>query len=59
MPHTMDQKRPETSVVSSANFAPVNTPAPRSDFLKVENFNFYYGKKQALYGINMEIRNVR
>ncbi|PTY00304.1 phosphate ABC transporter ATP-binding protein [Spartobacteria bacterium LR76] len=51
----MDQQRPETSVVSSANFAPVNTPEPRSDFLKVENFNFYYGKKQALYGINMEI----
>jgi len=51
----MDQQRPETSVVSSANFAPVNTPEPRSDFLKVENFNFYYGKKQALYGINMEV----
>jgi len=51
----MDQQRPETSVVSSANFAPVNTPEPRSDFLKVENFNFYYGKKQALYEINMEI----
>ncbi|OJV26400.1 MAG: phosphate ABC transporter ATP-binding protein [Verrucomicrobia bacterium 61-8] len=33
----------------------MNTPAPRSDFLKVDNFNFYYGKKQALYGINMEI----
>lgn len=30
-------------------------PAPRPDFLRVQNFNFYYGKKQALYGINMDI----
>ena len=30
-------------------------PVPRPDFLRVQNFNFYYGKKQALYGINMDI----
>ncbi len=29
--------------------------APRTDFLKVTDFNFFYGKKQALYNINMEI----
>jgi phosphate transport system ATP-binding protein len=27
----------------------------RADFLKVRDFNFYYGKKQALYSINVEI----
>jgi phosphate transport system ATP-binding protein len=30
-------------------------PQPRADFLKVKDFNFYYGKKQALYNVNMEI----
>lgn len=28
---------------------------PRADFLKVIDFNFFYGKKQALHGINLEI----
>ncbi|MFZ4777239.1 MAG: phosphate ABC transporter ATP-binding protein PstB [Terrimicrobiaceae bacterium] len=28
---------------------------PRADFFKVCDFNFYYGKKQALYHVNMEI----
>lgn len=30
-------------------------PQPRADFLKVKDFNFYYGQKQALHQINMEI----
>ncbi len=30
-------------------------PQPRADFLKVKDFNFYYGKKQALFDVNMEI----
>jgi len=30
-------------------------PQPRADFLKVQDFNFYYGKKQALFDVNMEI----
>ncbi len=32
-----------------------NSAQPRADFLKATNFNFYYGKKQALYDINIEI----
>lgn len=35
--------------------ASATSPQPRADFLKAIDFNFYYGKKQALYGINMEI----
>lgn len=27
----------------------------REDFIKIENFNFHYGQKQVLYGINMSI----
>lgn len=29
--------------------------APRPDFIRVENFNFYYGEKQAIFGIDMAI----
>ncbi len=34
---------------------PQETGPKRPDFLKVKDFNFYYGKKQALYEINIEI----
>ena len=48
----MDQS-PTTSASSST--AMIDQPEPRADFLKVVDFNFYYGKKQALYNINIEI----
>jgi phosphate transport system ATP-binding protein len=48
----MDQS-PTKSVSSST--AMIDQPGPRADFLKATDFNFYYGKKQALYNINMEI----
>jgi phosphate ABC transporter, ATP-binding protein len=35
--------------------AMTDQPRPRADFLKVVDFNFYYGKKQALFDINIEI----
>ena len=34
---------------------PATLPTPRPDFLKVTDFNFFYGKHQALFNINMEI----
>jgi phosphate transport system ATP-binding protein len=30
-------------------------PAPRHDFIRVDNFSFHYGEKQAIFGIDMEI----
>jgi phosphate transport system ATP-binding protein len=33
----------------------VPAPAPRPDFIRVEDFSFFYGEKQALFGIDMEI----
>ena len=50
MTATMDQ-----SAAAPTKTAAPNQPKPRADFLKVTDFNFYYGKKQALYNINMEI----
>ena len=52
MPQTMDQSN--TASVSSSNSVSESIP-PRADFFKVCDFNFYYGKKQALYHVNMEI----
>jgi phosphate transport system ATP-binding protein len=48
----MDQS-PTTSAPRSA--AMTDPQGSRADFLKVIDFNFYYGKKQALYNINIEI----
>ncbi len=31
------------------------SPAPRADFVRVENFSFYYGSKQSLHNIDMAI----
>lgn len=47
----------DTAPITSAESGPVmpDRPEPRADFLKVSDFNFFYGKKQALHGINMEI----
>jgi phosphate transport system ATP-binding protein len=30
-------------------------PAPRHDFIRVDNFSFHYGQKQAIFGIDMAI----
>jgi phosphate transport system ATP-binding protein len=40
---------------ASSSAAESSRPEPRLDFLKVSDFDFFYGKKQALYSINMEI----
>ena len=35
--------------------SPNSNPPVRKDFLSAKDFNFFYGKKQALYDINIEI----
>ncbi len=42
----------ESTASASSPPAPATT---RPDFLKVQNFNFYYGKKQALFDIDLDI----
>ena len=54
MTKTMDPQQPPTAPVPASASAPGSSDQ-RADFLKVCDFNFYYGKKQALYNINMEI----
>lgn len=44
----------ESMLPKSVNPATAENP-PRPDFLTVRNFNFFYGQKQALYDINMDI----
>lgn len=39
----------------SVTASPAEVPKPRADFLSVQKFDFFYGKKQALFGINMDI----
>lgn len=51
---SMDPQPPPTAPAPGTN-ASSELSQPRADFLKVTDFNFYYGKKQALYQINMEI----
>jgi phosphate transport system ATP-binding protein len=53
MTKTMDPQQPPTA--SAPGSAASESPERRADFLKVRDFNFYYGKKQALFNINMEI----
>ncbi len=46
------------TTVSSQTGTPLTSNSPegnRSDFLSIQNFSFYYGAKQALYNISMEI----
>jgi phosphate transport system ATP-binding protein len=52
MTFTMEQ--PQTTSESEKS-GPTQQTSPRADFLKVTNFNFYYGKKQALFDVNIEI----
>ena len=51
---SMDPQPPPTASAPGTNVTS-ELAQPRADFLKVTDFNFYYGKKQALYQINMEI----
>jgi phosphate transport system ATP-binding protein len=51
---TMDPQPPQAAS-AQVTTAPSASTASRADFLKVSDFNFFYGKKQALYQINMDI----
>ena len=51
----MDSQPPPQTAPSHGTSAAGDLAQPRGDFLKVRDFNFYYGKKQALYQINMDI----
>lgn len=54
MTKTMDQQ--PTPIVSAPGSAVASASSEhRPDFIKARDFNFYYGKKQALFNINMEI----
>jgi phosphate transport system ATP-binding protein len=54
MTKTMDSQLP-SAASAPASAVTSELTQPRSDFLKVRDFNFYYSKKQALYNINMDI----
>ncbi len=54
MTKTMDQQ-PTPTVSAPGSAIASESSEHRGDFLKVRDFNFYYGKKQALFNINMEI----
>ena len=54
MTKIMDPQQPPTAPAPAAASA-TGSSDHRADFLKVCDFNFYYGKKQALFGISMEI----
>ena len=43
------------STTADTHAAAPREAAPRADFLQVRNFNFFYGRKQALYDINLTI----
>jgi phosphate transport system ATP-binding protein len=51
----MDSQQPPQTASSHGTSVPGDSPQPRADFIKVSDFNFYYGKKQALYKVNMDI----
>ena len=54
MTKTMDQQ--PTPTVSAPGSARASASSEhRADFIQARDFNFYYGKKQALFNINMEI----
>jgi phosphate transport system ATP-binding protein len=50
----MDSEPPQTASQQGTS-ATADASQQRADFLKVCDFNFFYGKKQALYQINMDI----
>ena len=51
----MDSQPPPQTAAAQGTSAGMDSAQPRADFLRVCDFNFYYGQKQALYQINMEI----
>jgi phosphate transport system ATP-binding protein len=54
MTETMDPQQPPTAPAPASASAPGSSDQ-RADFLKVCDFNFFYGRKQALYNINIDI----
>ena len=50
----MDSQPPQAAPAQGRS-GTIDPGHPRPDFLKVSDFNFFYGKKQALYEINMDI----
>ncbi len=50
---TLMQEEIAPSPIQSHQAKPVTTA--RTDFLSVRNFDFFYGKKQALFDVNMDI----
>jgi phosphate transport system ATP-binding protein len=54
MTKIMDPQQPPTAP-APASASATSSSDHRADFIKVCDFNFFYGKKQALYNINMEI----
>lgn len=54
MMETMETNASTTSSPDPAAQKPGETTR-RPDFLQVDHFNFYYGKKQALFDVNIEI----
>ena len=55
MTKVMDPQPPPQTASAQGTSAIMDPTQARADFLKVIDFNFYYGKKQALYQINMDI----
>ena len=55
MTKVMDPQPPPQTASAQGTSAFMDPTQARADFLKVIDFNFYYGKKQALYQINMDI----
>jgi phosphate transport system ATP-binding protein len=53
----METMEPNASITSSTGAATdqAGSAVNRPDFLKVDHFNFFYGKKQALFDVNIEI----
>lgn len=45
----------ESELKSPAADPSTASPEPRPDFIQVKDFNFFYGKKQALFDITMDI----
>lgn len=56
-PNIMQEDLSENTVQTSPMGAsqPAESLPGRPDFLSVKNFNFYYGKKQALFDVTMDI----
>ena len=45
----------EPTTAPATSSSPSKPSEPQADFIKVSHFNFYYGKKQALFDVNISI----